>query len=92
MLFHLILKEISDLLKSFRFMLTSILVIVLMVLSAILFIPDYHQQLQDFDRSRNTTLAQLSEAASQEGALFNIFSWIVFINIGIDNKEAIGIP
>ena len=75
MLYHIVMNEIMDHLKSLRFMLTVVLLILMMVAGSILFISDYHQQINDFSQNRSESLAQLSDRASGRGALFYIFSF-----------------
>ncbi|MBA7589197.1 hypothetical protein ES708_31278 [subsurface metagenome] len=75
MMFHLVLKEIVDHLKSLRFMIVSLLVIILMTASAILFITDFNEQTSDFDNNNNETLAKLSLDAAKEGGMFYVFSF-----------------
>lgn len=75
MLYYIVINEIMDHLKSLRLMLTFVLLVVLMVVSAILFISDYHQQIEDYTQHQNEALAQLSDRASRTAALFYIYSF-----------------
>ena len=73
MLGLIIINEIKDYLKSLRFMLTCVLIILLMSAGAILFIPYYQQQAEDFTQKRNETLSQLSDMASKRDAIYAVF-------------------
>ncbi|MFC1725527.1 ABC transporter permease [candidate division KSB1 bacterium] len=75
MLINLILKEIEDHLKSLRFMLTMLLLIIMMAVSAVLFIPEYKQQMEDYSRKTNETLDQISRNAERNAAIFRVFSF-----------------
>lgn len=75
MLNHIIINEIFDHIKSLRFLLTFILLFLLMTVSAFLYIPEYKQKIEDFNRNRNETLAQISDLASRPAGLFYVFSF-----------------
>ena len=75
MLGQIVLKEIFDHLKSLRFILMFLMITVLFIVSALLFIPDFHRQMEDFDQNRNQTLSQLSDKAGQMGGLFRVYSF-----------------
>lgn len=75
MLLQIIIKEVLEHLKSLRFILSFVMVIALFVVSAVLFISEYRQQMNDFDRNLNETLSQLSRRAGQQGGLFYVFSF-----------------
>ncbi|MFC1537809.1 ABC transporter permease [Candidatus Latescibacterota bacterium] len=75
MISTIVFKEISDHLKSLRFVLTFALIVILMAVSAFLFVNEYKQQTDDFSRNRNESLAQMSERASNNGGLFMVYSF-----------------
>ena len=75
MLRIIVVKEIADHLKSLRFMLTVLMVVVLFIASALLFIPDYHRQIDDYAQNRNEANAELSRRASQSYAMFHLYSF-----------------
>ena len=75
MLIQLVLKELSEHVKTLRFMLMLVLVMVLMAVSAVLYIPEYKERMVDFDRNNNAMLAKISEDASQTAAIFRVFSY-----------------
>lgn len=75
MLLQIIIKEVLEHFKSLRFILSFVMVVALFVVSAILFIPEYRQQMNDFDRNRNEMFSRLSQRAQQQGALFSVFSF-----------------
>jgi len=75
MLSYIVLKEVSDHLKSLRFLLTFVLIVVLMIVSAFIFVLEYHQQMDDYSRNRNESLTQMSERASYNGGLFMVYSF-----------------
>jgi len=75
MLKNIIIKEILDHLKSLRLMLTTLLLIITMILSAIIYIPEYKNQMKDYNKKANQTLKELSRNVSSFGALFRVFSY-----------------
>ena len=75
MLLQIVIKEIQEHLKSLRLLLTCLLLIALMVVSAVFFISEYQQQMADFSRNRNETLERLSQYASRPVALIWVFSY-----------------
>lgn len=79
MLKHIILKEILDHLKSLRLMLSLLLLIVLMVVSAVLYIPDYHQSVNDFAQNRNESLEQTSQLLNNRMVLFTMYSFRQYV-------------
>jgi len=74
MLTTIIRRELLDQIKSFRFLLSFVLLVVVMTTSSVLFITTYDQQYNDYTRSRNETLDTLSRNATLEAALFRIYS------------------
>jgi len=75
MLILLLVKEISDHLKSLRFILTFVMATVLFIVSAALFIPDFRQQMSDYDQGRNELMTDLSNRANQRAGLFFVYSF-----------------
>lgn len=63
-----------DQVKSMRLILTTALLILIMALSAFLFINNYRQQMDDYSESRNTTLETLSRDSERTSAVFRVFS------------------
>ncbi|MCE5269905.1 ABC transporter permease subunit [bacterium] len=75
MLIHLVLKELTDHLKTLRFMLMFALITLLLTVSALFYIPEYRERAADFERNNNATLARIAEEASWDGAIFHVFSY-----------------
>ena len=73
MLYTIVIHEILDHLRSLRFMMTSLVLILLMMVSAALFLPNYRQQEKDFAQNMHDTMSVLTKRALEEGALKNIF-------------------
>ena len=75
MLSTIVVNEIMDHMKSLRLVLTFVLLIVLMALSATLYIPDYNRQVEDFSRNRSETMSKFSDLATQQAGLFFVYSF-----------------
>ncbi len=65
MLKEIILKEIRGHIYSLRFMLTHLLLVILMIISAFIFVGKYHQNMNDFRENLNENNSQLSKAAQK---------------------------
>jgi ABC-type transport system involved in multi-copper enzyme maturation permease subunit len=75
MIRHIILREILDHLKSLRFLASFIMVAILFTGSAVLFIPEYSEQVDDYGHSRALMQKKISELAKQQTAIYRVFSF-----------------
>lgn len=76
MLRDIVLKELHDLLLSLRAGLTACTILVLMVVSAFLFVDDYEETMADYRKQVEENSDGLKrKASSEEGALFQALSW-----------------
>jgi len=74
MFLSIVKKELHDQLKSFRLIIIFSLLSVVMVTSALLYIPSFNQEIEDYTRNRNESLDRLSSNASRKAAIFWVFS------------------
>ena len=75
MIWHIVMRESLDHLKSLRFIASFLMVIALFVASAALFITDYHEQLADYGKNRSSMRQKVTELAKQQAAIYRVFSF-----------------
>ena len=73
MLRNIILRELSDHLRSLRLSLTFILVVVVMIMASTLYVYDYRQLIADYSENVNANLRLLAEKA--EKGLYDVVSF-----------------
>ena len=75
MLTDIVLKELRDLLLSLRALLTAATIVVLMAVSAALFVDDYEETMADYQQQVEENLDDLRRKAGGEGGFFRALSW-----------------
>jgi ABC-type transport system involved in multi-copper enzyme maturation permease subunit len=75
MLKHIVLREISDHLKSLRFIASFVMIMILFIVSAVFFISEYREQAEDYGRNTAASRAKTTELARQQGGLYRVFSF-----------------
>lgn len=75
MLWHIVQREALDHIRSLRWSLTFILVVVVMGMSGLVFVGSYKQLVSDYSRNRNENLDRLRARTNGQASLYQVASF-----------------
>ena len=69
MIFHIVIRELYDHLSSLRFALTTLLILILMIVNAVVYLGEYKQRIGIY---RGRTIASQNRLQSRCGTLYDL--------------------
>ena len=69
MIFHIVIRELYDHLSSLRFALTTLLILILMIVNAVVYLGEYKQRMGIY---RGRTIASQNRLQSRCGTLYDL--------------------